>query len=404
MSCSYGSEKKQSAPDFINPNDIGVLCFLFGLEGSLCRLLDLVPSAIKKIATLNPDIGNADEVFGDILKSVAKKSLGLLIDSITGQIEVEQYCLIEPPPQPDDITFSDIFIFIAELVPTLDYFFQANEILTGDSTRILDKIVAYWLRKKWFECCQCKPPEPDDNGNLPDEITPPDFTPPDNCPPESGGGSRCKAIYVANNPSGNNAKFSCHGFWLASQTVYNNAEVNGEFVENYFRSQFKVFIANETVLRPEQTDIRAAADGQFVVKSEQGATLNIPTGTYINGTRVNLQCYYSRDGITWLPFDGAFPEFPYPPCPPPPPPPKNEIPPKFCELFPDDPLCNDGGDGECLQVDIEVVEFNGCGQPRSFKTVQLLTSGDVLSCEVVEFVGCNQERQSKFIEYFECQP
>ena len=153
MTCQCGSQKIQGAPETINPRNISVLCSLFGLEGELCRLLDLVPSAIKKIASLDPNVGNADQVFGDILKKVVQKSISI---SQIGDIDLNSFCSIEPPPQPEDITYQDVFLFIADLVPILNRIFAFNDILTGNSTRILDKIVAQWLRQKWFENCECK--------------------------------------------------------------------------------------------------------------------------------------------------------------------------------------------------------------------------------------------------------
>ncbi|WP_146048821.1 hypothetical protein, partial [Pseudanabaena sp. BC1403] len=145
MSCTNGSKKKEGAQDYINTNEIGVLCALFELEGALCRLLDLIPEAIQKMATLKFDRDDTLNFFEELTKKAAKKTLGLIYDEVLNRIEVTQFCEVEPPPLPEPITFSDVYIFIAELVPILNYFFLANEILSGNSTKLLDKIVGYWL-------------------------------------------------------------------------------------------------------------------------------------------------------------------------------------------------------------------------------------------------------------------
>ncbi len=404
MACQYGSEKRQSAPQFINPNEIGVLCFLFGLEGPLCRLLDLLPEAIKKIATLNPNIGNPNDVFEDILKSVTKRTLGLIIDDITGQINVNQYCQTEPPPAPDEITFNDIFIFIAELVPTLDYFFQANEIISGENTRILDKIVGLWLRKKWFENCQCKEkpktpeglPDPNENQEIPvepqDEYCPGD---PDN--------KRCKKLSAAVNPIGIAAIYSCKGFYEYTEDT---ESYNGELPDGsprIFKYRYKYLNTQETQILADGSRVPIA---RLTIAGKQYRPRD--DGSYYVSSEATLPVYRSRNGSNYVPTDGDYGSSEYDPCPPPPPPPRGDIPPEFCTLFPDDDFCLDdgggGGGGNCDEIEITVMEFSTCGDSRTPKTVKLLNSGNTLSIQVTEFTECEQGRQIKSIEVFECNP
>ncbi len=158
MSCKYGSRKRSGSQDFINTNDIGVLCFAMGVSGDLCRLIDLIPSAIVSIAKMLQPDADVDSIFKKMLWKAAKRSAEILINELTGDINVSDFCSKATPTFPEEITFYDVYVFIAELVPILNLFFSASELLSGSSTRILDKIVAIWLYQRWFELCECKPP------------------------------------------------------------------------------------------------------------------------------------------------------------------------------------------------------------------------------------------------------
>ncbi|NMF60064.1 hypothetical protein [Pseudanabaena yagii] len=277
MTCQCGSQKQSGAVDFINPVDIGVLCALFGLEGNLCRLLDVVPAAIKKVASLNPDLQNADQVFGDILKKVAKKGFEIVIDEITGQIDVSQFCAKNPPPLPDDITYQDVFQFIAELVPILNYFFTANDILQGNSTKILDKIVGFWLYQKWYENCECSP-------------CPPDTPPPPPSPPKLF--DKCPAGYTRERAANDFGIIKKN--YLGQVILYNNVFV--------FETEFVVTELNGTkfVTPP----IAGYADGQ-------GFWTNSPSVEIIKETDTT-DSYNTVNGVRVQ--KGTLPSYFIPPC------------------------------------------------------------------------------------------
>ena len=357
MTCLYGSQKKEGAQEFINPNDIGVLCALFGIEGALCRLLDLVPEAIKKIASLNPDVDNADDVFKDILKKVAKTSFGLVVDEITGKITTESFCAVAPPALPDDITYEDVFAFISELVPILNYLFTANAILQGNSTNLLDKIVGFWLYQKWFENCECSP-DPDGNPQPPEPELPPLFA---KCGP---GKFRARA--------GNS-------FGIVFANSYDVPTfVNTAIVwETSFIFEFK---NNREYVRPpvigglDGQGVFTVNDNVWIVTEEEPANI----WNTVNGVRVAR---------------GTRPSYTIPPCEDYPIP---ELPINFCELFPLDPLC--------------FTPVNGCTDSTAVNYNPLANTDDgsciycqIASIDVVEFVECGQERQTKTVEYFDCE-
>jgi hypothetical protein len=456
MTCLYGSQKQEDAQEFINPNDIGVLCALFGIQGTLCRLLDLVPQTIKKIASLNPDINNADDVFKDILKKVAKKSFGLVVDELTGQITTESFCSIPAPTLPTDITYEDIFSFIAELVPILNYLITANEVLQGNSTTLLDKIVGFWLYKKWSENCECKRPKPDEPDPPPDLMPllgenigcadiPPSQTQEIN---DFISGLNAYTARLASAISNNN-QIALSNFnsdietniarLISAGYVLSNFEIKEEPFQNitefYTAKGFGcqvVTIYNTRWLNPKVSAIITirGQDGSIVLGDEN--TVHV-LALYRRG--IVHKFTYRLDNSACN-------------CPP------EIVPPSFCELFPLDPLCftetpgctdplavnydslantDDGSciytddenpfpgctdplavnydslantdDGSCIYCElayVDVVEFVACGKERATKTVEYFEAGPVLTVDVVEFVACGKERATKTVEYFEC--
>ncbi|NMF58420.1 hypothetical protein [Pseudanabaena yagii] len=349
-------------------------------------------------------------MFGDILKKVAKKGFEIVIDEITGQIDVSQFCAKNPPPLPDDITYQDVFQFIAELVPILNYFFTANDILQGNSTKILDKIVGFWLYQKWYENCECSP-------------CPPDTPPPPPSPPKLF--DKCPAGYTRERAANDFGIIKKN--YLGQVILYNNVFV--------FETEFVVTELNGTkfVTPP----IAGYADGQ-------GFWTNSPSVEIIKETDTT-DSYNTVNGVRVQ--KGTLPSYFIPPCTPIPPPPP---PPEFCSLFPDDPLCphygctdplatnynpnaniNDGSciypvygctnpnatnynpdatvdDGscsfDCQSIDVSVVEFTGCGSDRSSKSVQLFDSGGLVDVSVVEFGGCGSDRSFKSVQLYDCSP
>ena len=419
-------QKKTGAVDFINPNDIGVLCSLFGLEGALCRLLDLVPNAIKKIASLDPSVGNADKVFGDILKNVAKKSYTLVIEEFTGKINVEQFCRSEPPSQPEDITYQDVFIFIAELVPILSKFFTANEVLTGENTRILDKIVATWLRKQWFLNCECKRCEEPPPNTPPQNVYPPYN--PSFCP---DGSVRCKNLRLATpDPNGIydgkggkvKTTFSCYGFFEVTYVDEYYYEYYDEYYDDQSRRSVLHRITSKVMFPLEDVDsvknsVPVRSGISFFYKTE--IFYEPYSRNYVSGGIPSP--LFLDDGSGYKPVSpdnaqgGSFS-----PCyqPPPPPPP-----PEFCNLFPDDPLCcvygctdstalnydplatcDDGSCtyGDCDRINVTIQEFAGCDLPRISGTRQLFDSGKIQQITIQEFAGCGLPRISGIRQLYIC--
>ena len=454
MTCLYGSQKKGGAVDFINPNDIGALCALFGLEGGLCRLLDLVSSAIKKIASLNPDTGNADQVFGDILKKVVKTSYKLVIDELTGQIDVSEFCKAPPPPLPENITYYDIYQFIAELVPILNYFFTVNDILLGNSTKLLDKIVGFWLYQKWFENCECKS---QDNKPYEPYKPLPRFEYNYGCADirDSDVDYINEKIAVVDRQR----KLTYESIVLRNQNWKDGSDADLERIINDYANR-GVTVSN---IR-EIESVRASLFSSETYFTFSGCLSVYRLGTvypikYITlvGDLSGTDFYY---GIAYTGETRELAEYQIetlsgtsfrldasncncPENPPPPPPP----PPEFCSLFPDDPLCvvtgctdptasnynllatvDDGScvydvlgctdqtasnynplatvdDGSCVycqSIDIEVVEFSECGSDRTTKTVQLFDCGQPFNVSVVEFSQCGSDRTAKTVQLFDC--
>lgn len=398
MACSNGSQKKQNAPDFINLNNIGVLCFLFGLEGELCRLLDLIPDAIKKIVALDPNKGNGDEIFKDILTKVGKTSFGLVIDELTNQIDVSQFCGTEPPEPLEQINFSDVFIFIAELVPILEKFFTVNEVLSGDSTKILEKIVNVWVRSQWFENCECipdpvnPPPDPNDPPTIPPPHTDlPDCPSPTNDPIGNPGKKRTRNVWLTNiDPATGNRSFNCtdvnacggslirsrYGFEKISLGNGLKVWIAKEF-ESLDPNIFSVYVCNPTTL--------------FCYLSFE---------TLLDG---NWGMWWKQGNNPWKPFGGD-PSFmdglPFEPC-------EridttDEVTDDFCGLYPDDPLCLPPFEQDCEVANFVVPMHVNC-ETRIRKPVRrvLRTNGIYEEITVNEFVSCG-ERTSKKVKLLVC--
>lgn len=388
MGCQCGSQKKQGAVDFINTNQIGALCVVFGAEGNLCRLLDLIPELIEKVRTRNFSNNNTLNILEEMLKKVAKKTVGIIWDELTGQIDVSQFCQNSPPPLPEDITYYDVFQFFGSVVPILSYFFDVNDILIGNETKLLDKVVGFWLYQKWYENCECSP--------CPPNTPPPPPGPPQLFPKCPAGTERDRAV-----------------------NTYGVVELSNNQVVSYnlatvYETEF-VIGANssglETVGVPEvgQQDGQGIQQFPFTIYIATEEPDEFGNGSYntINGVRVVA---------------GSRPTYIIPPCRPIPPPPP---PPDFCSLFPNDPLCapppvygctdpqaqnynpdatvDDGScDYSCISIGIAVEEFVDCFSDRQNKTVFLYDSGDLVDIEVVEFSVCGGDRQTKTVQLYNC--
>lgn len=416
MSCTDGSRKKQGAPDSISTNDIGAICALFDMEGALCRLLDLIPETIQKILTFNFADDDALGLFEEILKKAAKKTAGLIYEDLTGRINVEGLCRNPPPPQPEDISYSDVFIFIAELVPILNYFFLANDIVTGNSSNLLDKIIKQWLRKEWFKHCECKPKDP-----LPDEV-PSLINPPvtSRCigQEELNYYNELITLYNAINQGAaqlaalNNQNSSIGVVQESIDAIVQNLTNQGHF-------NIEVKDAGEDIIAPILPPALIPNTGNLIALQQAGridivyrkkirysASDVLGNVTeYENAYFANAQIHYPNFITTDLPDN----------CPPPPPPPP-EIgeedgfdPDEFCALFPDDPLCNDpdepdpdGGNQPSCEIERVICAESYCGRFRKPIRKTLNVTGENESITCVEFTDCESDRSEVSFVLLKC--
>jgi len=396
MACQCGSEKNLGALDFININNIGALCVVFGAEGALCRLLDLLPDFVERIMSRDFNSNTTLNVFEKMLKKVAARSIGLIINEITGQIDVSQFCQNPPPQLPEDINYYDVYQFLGGVVPILNYFFEANDILIGDSTKLIEKVVSFWLYQKWFENCKCKD-------------CPPNTPPPPPLPYSPNKFGKC--------PPGQTRNIATN---IYEVLIYRNNEL---YHQNYAVA-YDVEFGRRTRFSdsfPLRNALFILVDLRFgfylYTQDEKG--VEVWTGDdFIEGElNIGWTGYNKVNGLR-VP-KGTLPSYVIPPCIPIPPPP---IPPEFCSVYPNDPLCVVYGctdsdalnynfnasidDGSCLyncqHEDIVVVEFSDCGEERISKTVKLITNGEFEDIVVVEFSDCGEERSLKALRLFNC--
>lgn len=448
MSCLCGSQKRSAAPSTINPVNIGNLCFLFGVEGALCQFLDLIPETIKAVLDANKKPDDADEIFFKWVRKFAKTGYNIVIDEATGDIDLTSFCSNPPPPLPDDITFQDVFVFMAEVVPILDRFFKTNDILTGDNTRLIDKVTGFWLFKQWYENCECKkcpdPPDPPDE-DLPDGTTTtdrPQFDIPDPCSPcpegytradgsHSGLQQRSRGLTIRDSKTSDmRIAGSNHGFW-----VYTNTSVTNQL---FYSVEIGAVVSTRIVfsdsiyvpLEVSNDDIHSGSQDYVRINSTYRRTERILEFTDINNNNYppyndffgggspppynasvnqSWNIEVSLDGgRTWSNFSGNNEDYPYSPCSPclsPPPPPPQE----FCDLYPDHPNCvndnDDDDDDECETENVLVGEFTQCKSLRKPKTVKLFKDvgqADTLETLVIERTNCDSIRGLKVIQYLDC--
>lgn len=413
MQCKYGSKKKDNAPQSISTNDIGAICALFNLEGPLCRLLDLVPETIQKILTFNFVSGDGYGLFDEIILKVTQRTFGLLIDQLTGRIPTELFCSMEPPAMPEDITYSDVFIFMADLVPILSNFFATNDVLSGNNTKLLDKIVAAWLRQQWFEHCECKapPPVPDSNAY---QNTPPTL--------RCGNSSQSQAVrdlfesintfnqlrvsqaksanevyrdtyFAQAKPQAIAAILARDGYDIYFEDLADNIPPINTYPNTIPYSCGDVFV--------ELTEQLDSKINRYVAHWTEGGQIGY-TSTVPPYTNEQTVQNPSSTKLTWIE-DCAR-------CAPPIPSPVldgNLFPKdKFCALFPNDPLCGGNGDddnnGECN------IEYVICGEAvacfplrRPIRLVLNVTGVDT-SITVTEFASCANPRITVEMFLLEC--
>jgi hypothetical protein len=448
MSCLCGSQKRSAAPSTINPVNIGNLCFLFGVEGALCQFLDLIPETIKAVLDANKKPDDADEIFFKWVRKFAKTGYNIVIDEATGDIDLTSFCSNPPPPLPDDITFQDVFVFMAEVVEILDIFFKTNDILSGNDTRLIDKVTGFWLFKQWYENCECKkcpdPPDPPDEDSPtppPPFNPPPPFAPcPDGCYRASGNGSNsaggdsgkpCKNLRIrqVNDPF-DRQLFSCHGYfvetfnYLVRQQDYFATDTNTLYRAD-LKSKIRSYRPLETSSDPnyEYGDFPELSINRSIIFTLIGIYPDAPfISGAINTTESEMQeqantpyslvndFEVSYNGGPWQSFYGNSDQYPYPApppciCPPPSPPPQ-----EFCDLYPDHPDCiddddDDDDDDECETENVLVGEFTQCKSLRKPKTVKLFKDvgqADTLETLVIERTNCDSIRGLKVIQYLDC--
>lgn len=355
-SCLYGSQKKTSAPSSFSV-DSGAICFVLGLDNVICPLLDKIPSVIGK-------------PWKEIIQTVAKDGLGLAVDVITGQIDTSSFCSSPAPALPSDITYADIFNFIASYVPPFSI------VASGDD--LLGKISKYYLYEKWYVHCECKKKEP-----LPKPDAPPTI------PPFVGAcsASQSRASQLNN---------------LINETNGNNA-VGGEFIYSWWLGTIYSAPANqisEAQYNATKNSLLTDSDLEILSVSSDNSGRNMIGDNYTFGClkargvggdstfyytqwrfrRISTQQIFDRylgydmrhlRTLTWDE-TGCCP----PPVPPPPvlpPPPQNCVPvppPRYCELFPDDPMCANVPANPCATspTSIQVVDYDCVGLSIS-KTV-----------------------------------
>ena len=324
--CLYGSQKKPSAPVSFTV-DSGAICFVLGLDNVICPLLDRIPAVIGK-------------PWKEIIQTVAKDGLGLAVDLITGQIDTSSFCSSPAPALPSNITYADVFNFIASYVPPFS--------IVANSNNLLDKIAKYYLYEKWFIHCECKRKEP-----LPKPNTPPTI------PPFTGA---CSASQARSTELNN----------LINTTNSFNSQYGNSIFEWYSGGEYgaPLNVVSQFQYNQEKNAIEGGGDIEILSsfsgdegRSTQGNPFQIGCieGLIFGGdsTFYYTQWRYRRistgqifDRVLGYDFrhlrtmnwDESICCPPPPPPPPPqlPPPPQNCVPvppPRYCELFPNDPMC-----------------------------------------------------------------
>ncbi|WP_181016338.1 hypothetical protein, partial [Pseudanabaena sp. BC1403] len=299
--------------------------------------------------------------------------------------------------------------------PILNYFFLANEILSGNSTKLLDKIVGYWLRKEWFENCECRSNPPLDP-NDPNYIDDPDYrNTPDPaieadelCP---DGSKRCRNITISPNPDGSLSKTSCKGFYYAQITWYERTIPNSNFLNK--RNTQGGYVTLDVLPIPENASqgflpyintnnylVTFVEDARRTEESPQFQVVGSFTG----------QAYFSTDGINFSPLtDNRTPFTNYSKCPETDPDGGGEgqYPPDLCAILPELEECNlppDDPNSECEVAYVIVEENIRCTGLRKPIRLALNISGTVENIEIQEFSECGNPRNTQTLSLFSCSP
>lgn len=360
--CLFGSRKKESSPESFT-FDVGAICFLIGVDSPICPLLDRIPELIGvpwRVA----------------LRLVAVELLQVAVDSVTETVPTSPFCEARRPTLPPEITYQDVFEFIASYVPPFSVVASPNA--------LLEKITKYYLFQKWNELCECKPKEP--------------LTSPENIEPIPPFTARCAASAVYQNQinqgiaNGNsrNASFSngILAYFRASLGGGGRVFLTEAEYDNYLPSREAQFNGTyETVGDEVRSGFQESPDinslGCLSIESIGGNVYSIEQSYRLisnsngqvlsDGEILGVQRYQPYvvryDDNVCCPPEPETPIFP--------PEPENCIPvppPIFCELFPDSPLCANvpplNGNG-CEPVSIVVADYD-CANGASTKTVEWL--------------------------------
>jgi len=366
-----GSKKQDSAPVTFKVNT-GAICFLLNIDSPICELLDKIPSLVG-------------EGWGEILKEVAGSAFSFVTSD---DVDTTAFCSVSPPPLPPDITYAEVFQLIASYVPPLS--------LVASSSPILKKISDYYLFTKWQEFCECKDEDDDEKEDKDDdgfeqqkplrrfELD----NSPNACPPNS-------ARIAANNQLAN---LEALAMASRAETEAENAIGRSLVSRSIFEQTIQDFIdsyggsvpidTNYNIIENPQTQPQSTEENFF----RGGGCISLGF-KQINGFAYQIEAYQTElfniegDSVTTLstvriykrPFRIVMTETDISQCncekEELPKVPKDEtggdcdcipVPPKrFCELFPDDPLCanvpDDDDDEEPKPPEeIDVVSYENC--------------------------------------------
>ena len=361
--CLFGSKKQANAPVTFKINT-GAICFILNIDSPICELLDKIPSLVG-------------EGWKEILKEVAGSALTYVT---ADNVDTAAFCSVSPPVLPDAITYSEVFQLIASYVPPFS--------LIASSSPILKKISDYYLFTKWNEFCECKreedrEPEPDNDN--PDLIKLPRVQPnPTNCPPIENINEINDFIEFYDNLNNAQKEIADETNAAADSARDNFQSFMETLVSIQNLASFSDIVTTPTAPPPPlafSTVARASGcmsinfklvQGIFYVTETYSSTAFNQNGT-VFGNRTAIKNERIWEPISIISVDVSNcncedddpPELPEPPmnCIP--------VPPKrFCELFPDDPLCANVPDREtdCGEpIELQVPIFENC-EP-STKTV-----------------------------------
>jgi len=375
--CLIGSQKQVSAPATFKVN-AGAICFLLNIDSPICDLLDKIPSLVG-------------EGWREIIKEVAGSAFSFVNSE---DVDTAVFCSVNPPSLPAEITYIEVFQLIASYVPPLS--------LVASSSPILKKISDYYLFTKWQEFCECKPDEEEEKEDDEDEEGFQQQKPmarieldnsPDACPPNSARTAAntriasLEAIGIAAKAEAAEANDIARNL-VTSQTFEERIQ---EFIENYtgdipIEPQYQVVEIDGVPPQPMEENISRAGGCitvsfkqifgfQFTIKGFEVELFDL-NGTSINtlsSNRIYIQpvrflltdvdirdCGCEEEELPKVPKDESGGDCDCIPI----------APERFCELFPDDPLCANVPKKPPIAEEptaIEVASYENC-EP-SMKTV-----------------------------------